>query len=134
MFLLDGSTCFALLKGNGEIRRKLALHEPSAIRLSALVKAELLQKARASEDVAANLELLSRFFQPFGSLVFDDRCADHYALLKTQADRLNESDPFSDSDLMLAATALVHDLTLVTARPSHFSVVAALPIEDWTRD
>ena len=36
-----------------------------------------------------------------------------------------------DADLLLAAIALVNDLTLVTHNTSHFSRVADLQLEDW---
>lgn len=133
MFLLDAGTCFALLDGSAAVRRHLRAHEPSAVRLSALAKAELLRRARESDDVAAHLELLNRFFLPFSSLVFDDRCAEHYALLRAQAASADPGD-LSISDFMQASVALVHDLTLVTTRPAAFAAVAGLPVEDWTRE
>ena len=36
-----------------------------------------------------------------------------------------------DADLLIAAIALVNDLTLVTHNTSHFSRVADLQLEDW---
>ena len=134
MFLLDAGTCFALLDGSAAVRRHLRAHEPSAIRLSALAKAELLRKARESDDVAPHLELLNRFFLPFSSLVFDDRCAEHYALLRAQSAQGGHEDSLSAADFMQASVALAHDLTLVTTRPAAFSAVVGLPVEDWTRE
>ena len=40
--------------------------------------------------------------------------------------------PASDLDLLIAATALQNDLTLVTRNVRHFAGLAALAIEDWT--
>ena len=131
MYLLDSGTCFALLKGSAPVRQRLSSQEPAGARLSAVVKAELLEAARAADDVAHHLELLQRFFEPFGSLVFDDRCAEQYAVLVAQQPPDSE---LSATDLMVAATALAHDLTLVTPRSGEFSTVAGLPVEDWTRD
>ena len=130
MYLLDAGTCLAFLKGSGRVRDRMSSQEPAGVRLSALVKAELLAAARSAEDVAGRLELLQQFFQPFGSLAFDDRCAEHYAVLRAQR---RPDSALSATDLMLAATALTHDLTLVTPRITEFSLVAGLPVEDWTR-
>ena len=131
MYLLDTGTCLALLKGSKAVRNRLSDQEPAGVRLSALIKADLLATARSAEDVAARLELLQRFFEPFGSLVFDDRCAEHYGVL--QAQQGPESD-LSTSDLMVAATALAHDATLVTTRFTEFSLLVGLPVEDWARE
>ena len=37
----------------------------------------------------------------------------------------------NDADLIIAATAIVHRLTLVTENANHFSWIAKLAIEDW---
>lgn len=37
----------------------------------------------------------------------------------------------SDADILIAATALVYDLTLVTENVSHFQRIQALQIESW---
>lgn len=39
--------------------------------------------------------------------------------------------PHNDADLIIAATALVHDLTLVTGNAKHFEWITGLKIDDW---
>ena len=39
--------------------------------------------------------------------------------------------PREDVDLVIAATALVHDLTLVTANLKHFDWIAGLKLDNW---
>jgi tRNA(fMet)-specific endonuclease VapC len=39
--------------------------------------------------------------------------------------------PREDVDLIIAATALVHDLTLVTANVKHFNWIAGLRLDNW---
>jgi tRNA(fMet)-specific endonuclease VapC len=94
-----------------------------------VVKAELLYGARRSSRVAGNLGHLEAFFEMFTSLPFDDRCAEHYGLIR--ADLSREGRPVGPNDLMIAATARVHDLTLVTHNVSAFSRIVGLRIEDW---
>lgn len=38
-----------------------------------------------------------------------------------------------DADLLIAATAITHDLTLVTHNTQHFSRINALRLEDWAK-
>jgi tRNA(fMet)-specific endonuclease VapC len=93
------------------------------------VKAELYHGARRSSRVAENLSLLGRFFQPFVSLPFDDRCAEHHGQIRTGLER--EGRPIGPNDLMIAATARAHGLTLVTHNSAEFVRVPGLPLEDW---
>ena len=39
--------------------------------------------------------------------------------------------PREDVDLIIAATALVHDLTLVTGNTTHFDWIAGLKLDNW---
>ena len=130
MYLLDANACIRILnKRSLPLVERLARHEPSLIRLSSVVKAELLFGARRSERVQENLELLARFFAPFVSLPFDDRCAEEYGLIRATLARLGT--PIGPNDLMIAATARAHDLTLVSHNVSEFSRVPGLRLEDW---
>ena len=101
----------------------------SLVRLSSVVKAELLYGARKSTRMAENLRLLERFFDTIASLPFDDRCAEEYGLLRDELDRAGT--PIGPNDLLIAATARAHRATLVTHNVREFSRVAELRIEDW---
>ena len=43
----------------------------------------------------------------------------------------NTGRPREDVDLIIAATALIHDLTLVTANTKHFDWITGLRLENW---
>jgi tRNA(fMet)-specific endonuclease VapC len=94
-----------------------------------VVKAELLYGPRRSSRVADNLRLLHRFFRPFVCLPFDDRCAEHYGMIRADLARLGQ--PIGPNDLLIAATARAHDLVLVTHNTEEFSRVVGLQMEDW---
>jgi tRNA(fMet)-specific endonuclease VapC len=130
VYLLDTNACIRLLNGTSEA---LAAHlrevSPTAIRLCAVVKAELLYGARHSGRVERNLALLKRFFTPFESVSFDDRCAEEYGLLRAELARAGT--PIGPGDMMIAAIARYRDLTLVTHNIREFSRVAGLRLEDW---
>ncbi len=130
MFLLDTNACIRILNdSSAHLLARLRDHEPSEIRLCAVVKAELLYGARRSDRVAENIRLLGRFFAPFVCLPFDDLCAEHYGILRADLEGLGR--PIGPYDLMIAATALVHDLVLVTHNVGEFSRVVGLSLEDW---
>jgi tRNA(fMet)-specific endonuclease VapC len=101
----------------------------SLVRLSSVVKAELLYGARRSSRVSENLRLLERFFDTIASFPFDDRCAEEYGLLREELDRAGT--PIGPNDLLIAATARAHHAVLVTHNVREFSRVADLRLEDW---
>jgi len=132
MYLLDTNTCIGALNRRSEILlANLKRRDPYEIRMSSVVKAELYFGARKSARVAENLDLLHAFFSPYASLPFDDVCAEHYGAIR--ADLARSGRPIGPNDLLIAATARAHDLTLVTSNTREFSRVAGLRLEDWTR-
>ena len=61
--------------------------------------------------------------------LFDDVAAKHCA--KTRADLAAKGTPIGSNDLMIAATALAHNLTVVTHNTREFCRVENLQLEDW---
>ena len=130
MYLLDTNACIRILNGTSErLVTRLRNHEPSEIHLCSVVKAELLYGARRSARPADNLRLLAKFFAPLVCLPFDDLCAERYGHIRSELERAGT--PIGPNDLMIAATAVAHDLALVTHNTAEFARVAGLRLEDW---
>ena len=130
MKLLDTNVCIAVLNGSPEVVvARLRSHQPGELRLCSVVKAELLYGARRSARAPQNLRHLADFFAAFVSLPFDDACAERYAVIREELVRGGRS--IGPQDLLIAATALRHDLELVTHSVAEFSRVAGLRLVDW---
>ena len=130
MYLLDTNSCIRILNNSSaSLVGRLQSEDPKSIRLSSITRAELLFGARHSARVAANLRLLERFFEPLISILFDDRCADHYGAIR--AELAGRGMPIGPNDLLIAATARAYDLVLITHNTREFSRVAGLRLEDW---
>jgi tRNA(fMet)-specific endonuclease VapC len=130
MYLLDTSACVRILNGSSPLLiARLREREPSDVHLCSVVKAELLFGARKSSKVEQNMRLLQRFFDTFISLPFDDLCAEHYGMIRSDLEQ--RGGLIGPNDLMIAATARAHDLVLVTADSREFSRVMGLRLEDW---
>jgi tRNA(fMet)-specific endonuclease VapC len=130
MYLLDTNVCIHLLnKVHPSILQKFHSLSPADIALCSVVKGELLFGARRSVHIDANLQRLKLFFSPLGSLPFDDRCAEHYGLIR--ADLAAQGKPIGPNDLMIAAIARAHDATLITHNTGEFGRVTGLRMEDW---
>ncbi|MEO8383206.1 MAG: type II toxin-antitoxin system VapC family toxin [Acidobacteriota bacterium] len=130
MYLLDTNACIRILNGSSPpLTEHLRAVPRSQVRLSSVVKAELLYGARKSSRVAENLRLLELFFDTIASLPFDDRCAEEYGLLRQELARAGT--PIGPNDLLIAATACAHRAVLVTHNVREFSRVAELKMVDW---
>ena len=130
MYLLDTNACIRILNKESDLLiERVKAQAPKSIRLCSVVKAELVFGARKSKKVAPNLQLLTKFFEPFTSLPFDDLCAAHYGMIRADLER--QGNPIGPNDLLIAAIAKAHDLVLVTHNAREFVRVAGLQVEDW---
>lgn len=79
-------------------------------------------------------ELFNRAMQLLGDTVvlpFDRDAGERYGRIRRDLERTGTRLP--DPDLRIAATALVHDGTLITGNTKHFGRVTGLRIDDWLR-
>lgn len=130
MFLLDTNACIRILTGRPtSLVERLQQKTPREILLCSVVKAELIHGAYRSTRPAENIRLLSRFFAPYDSLPFDDRCAEAYGRICSDLERAGTV--IGPNDLLIAATAVTNRLTLVTANTHEFIRVIGLEIENW---
>lgn len=70
------------------------------------------------------------FLAPFQSLPFDSACVPEYARIRDHLER--ERSIIGGSDLIIAAIALTHDLTVATHNCDEFKRVLGLRVEDWS--
>ena len=133
MYLLDTNACIRILNGSSDrLVAHIRGHAPTEIRISSVTRAELVYGARRSARVSENLAVLAAFFAPLVSVPFDDTCAEHYGAVRASLAAAGR--PIGPNDLLIAATALACNFTLVTHNVREFSRVAGLKIEDWERD
>jgi tRNA(fMet)-specific endonuclease VapC len=72
---------------------------------------------------------IAEFVSPFTSLPFDDFCAHAYGQIRAQLEQAGT--PIGSNDLMIAAIAVAHGLTLVTHNTREFKRILGLVLEDW---
>ena len=73
---------------------------------------------------------LGGFLAPYRSLSFDSACVPKYARLCDELERAGQM--IGGNDMLIAAIALTHDLTLVTHNCGEFNRVSGLRAEDWS--
>lgn len=128
-YLLDTNVCIQLLNGHQGVIARLGTTVPNNIRLCSVVISELACGAYNSGNVSLNLARLRQFCRPYTSLPLDDRAADECGLIR--AGLRKRGKPIGANDLLIAAIARTHDLTLVTHDTAEFGQVPGLRLEDW---
>lgn len=128
-YLLDTNACIAILKGHPSVKAHMQACQLEPPWLCSPVKAELWYGIFKSVQQERNLALLLEFFAFLPSLPFDDRAAEIYGRLR--ADLMQRGVPIGPNDMLIAAVALAHGMTLVTHNVREFSRVFGLRIEDW---
>jgi tRNA(fMet)-specific endonuclease VapC len=100
---------------------------------SAVVVGELYKGAFRSSAVARHLENLEKRVLPAVTVLsYDVTAARVYGQVRAQLEAVGR--PLADADLQIAATALLHDLELVTGNVKHFRRVPGLRISSALAD
>lgn len=130
MYLLDTNVVSVFINGRSErLREKLRAIPPAALALCSVVWAELHYGVAKSTDPARTLARVRGFAGILASVPFDDGAAARYGELRAGMERAGTI--IGPNDLMIAAIALHHGLTVVTHNSREFSRVPGLLWEDW---
>jgi len=126
-YLLDTDICSAYLRGNGPVFNRFVQHS-GGLHISIISLAELYSWVYVA-DTGSREDGLMTMLSDVTVLGLDDdvarRCGQIRAALQHQGIRV------PTVDLLIASTALLRDLVLVTHNQRHFGLVPDLLMEDW---
>lgn len=132
-FFLDTNVWIDALKGRRPgIAQRLRSLSPALVKVPAIVAAELLLGARKSNRSTVAREAVSKLLLPFEVVAFDARAAEIHAAVRFDLERRGES--VGPNDLVIAATVLASEGTLVTANLREFRRIRGLHVEDWSKE
>lgn len=97
-----------------------------------MVKEELFFGAARSRNPAGTLARQRVFLDQFINLPFDDRASEYYASVRATLE--TQGTPIGPNDLLIAAIARAHNLTLVTANVRELGRIEGLQVENWEED
>jgi tRNA(fMet)-specific endonuclease VapC len=129
-YLLDTNIVTAHLKGYSGVRQRIRDAELAGhpVQLNAV---SYYETKRGLLAIGAHRQLAAfeRLWRVLGIVMIDqavlDRAAELYAELRARGQLIE------DADLLIAAMALIHDMTLVTHNTAHFVRIPSLQIDDW---
>lgn len=131
MFLLDTDTLIYSLKGDEAVVRNLSDHQRDPLKISVISLMELYYGAYKSQKTAANLAKVRRIEDAFDILPIDFSIAETFGAIKSHLE--SQGTPLDDFDIAIAASALAHNLILVTNNEKHFRRVEGLALDNWVR-
>jgi len=99
---------------------------PSGLAISILTLGELYEGVHRSADPAAHRVGMHQFLDGYRIIGLDDPTMDRFA--RERATLRQQGLLIPDFDLLIAATALAHQLTLVTRNTRHFQRIPTLQL------
>jgi len=128
-YLLDTNICIYLLKGLFGLVAKIEVVGIDNCFLSEITIAELKYGAENSDFPKKNLEKIEKLQEMFIVIpIFNS--LDIYAKEKSRLKKAGKI--LDDFDLLIGATAIFNNLTLVTRNVSDFERLEEIEMEDWT--
>lgn len=126
-YLLDTNVCIAVLKNNHSVFRKILSVGQSNCHVSEITIAELFYGAAKSgrESHFNDVADIMRLFD----IIPMFPCLREYGMIKAKLER--EGQRLDDFDLLIGATALQNNMTMVTANVRHLARIPNLKIENW---
>jgi len=126
--MLDTDTVSFALRDQGQVNERIREKRPSMLCVSAITVAELRFGAdhRKSSAIHAKIDT---FLLDLEIVPFDEICARHFGTIGSAL--AAQGTPIGDLDVLIAATAIAVNATLVTNNVQHFKRVRDLRVENW---
>ena len=129
--LLDTDILSEVLKqknANVALRAADYLNQHHQFAISAMTRYEVV-RGLMDKNATAQLQRFEVFCQHTTVIAITDDILDRTAELWATARR--GGNPKKDADLIIAATALLHNRVLATGNAQHFEWISGLTVEDW---
>jgi len=130
--MLDTDTCIYTIKRKPpQVLHRLENMALGSLAMSAITFAELMNGAKKSLQVEANLKRLNELSKIIAVLPFDEKAAEIYGDVRSELEKAGT--PIGANDMLIAAHSLSLDLILVTNNEREFVRVQGLKVENWVK-
>lgn len=123
-YLVDTDVVASWLKGRQRDVTLLRELSQEGLAISLITYGEIYEGIYYGRDAQSHITVFGQFLRWVDVLSLNRPIMRRFALVRGQLRQSGQL--ISDSDIMIAATALHHDLTIVTSNTRHFSRVADL--------
>jgi tRNA(fMet)-specific endonuclease VapC len=131
--MLDTDICIYIIKRKPlRVLERLESIQPDQLSMSAITFAELMNGAKKSQRVEANISRLNALGEILEICSFDQQAALAYGDVRSSLEKRGEV--IGPHDLLIAAHALSLDRILVTNNEREFKRVEGLKVDNWAVD
>ena len=128
-YLIDTNIIIYRLKNLGYVNAHFLKNEDKHMSLSVVSYGELVFGARKSKAVEKNMETVNVIKSIFPLIEITSEIMNIFGEIKAYTQKIGKT--IDDMDLLIAATAITNNFTLVTHNTKHFENIPNLKIEDW---
>lgn len=129
IYLIDTDIVIYSLKNHSAVKYNFRKHANDPKMISVITYGELIHGAKKSRDIQKNTATVRRISELFPVVEVTKAIMETFGDIKAVLQR--QGNIIDDMDLIIAATAITMNYTLVTNNESHFSRVSDLRIENW---
>jgi tRNA(fMet)-specific endonuclease VapC len=128
-YLLDTNICIYFLNQDKTITEKMSKIPVDDLMISIVTIAELQFGAFNSNKIKENLERIRYIRSIIKVINLNMAITEEYAKIKSNLRKSGNT--IDDFDILIGATAIVNNLTLVTNNQQHFNRIDNINIENW---
>ena len=133
IYMLDMDICIYIIKRKPlHVLERLESIQPDQLSMSAITFAELMNGAKKSQRVEANVSRLNALGEILEICSFDQQAAVAYGDVRSSLEKRGEV--IGPHDLLIAAHGLSLDRTLITNNEREFKRVEGLKVDNWSVD
>lgn len=130
IYLLDTNTCIRYINGRApSIRERMLSIADADVAISTVTMGEMYAGSARSQHPQRSRAKQDAFFIRFTHLAFDELAAAEFGRIRGHLETAGT--PIGPYDMQIAATALVHNLIVVTHNTKEFGRIPGLKLEDW---
>ena len=130
-YLIDTDTIIFALRGDKNVLAKFEENKNLPISISMITYAELIFVAKRSQNEQKNMIKVNHIRDIYAIEDLNEGVMEVFADVK--AKMFEKGIRIEDMDLLIAATAIYNELTLVTNNTKHFENIPNLKLENWKK-
>jgi len=131
LFLIDTDIIIYSLKNNDTVKNNFLKNADAVKIISVISYGELLYGALKSENTVKNIAVVRRISELFPVIEVSKPIIETFAEIKSSLHK--KGSPIDDMDLLIAATALHLNCTLVTNNERHFTGIPGIAFQNWAK-
>lgn len=128
-YLIDTNIIIYRLKNLGNVNANFLKNKDKHMSLSVISYGELVFGAKKSKAAEKNMETVNAIKSIFPLLEITSEIMNFFGEIKAYTQKIGKT--IDDMDLLIAATAITNNFTLVTHNMKHFENIPNLKVEDW---